>query len=436
MLPKRVYAWLTNVTVVSVIVITGVSIKGNTSASDEPVSCSTVNNVSARHADDKYWFAMGTGMNSYVTALAIYNGQLIAGGFFTTAGGEAANRVAAWNGSSWSPLGSGMNGNVNALVVFGTRLIAAGSFTTAGGISANRIAAWNGTTWSALGAGMNDDVMALSIYDNKLFAGGEFTTPANRVAIWNGATWLSPGLTGEGTVYAFAIYDNKLIAGGYFWPVSVGIQAWNGSSWSYLGSGVGFTVRALTVYNYELIAAGLKVSLFNTLATWDGISWTSLEPSGMNGDIYTLYNYTDHLVAGGDFTTAGGALGASRIAAWNAASWRELGSGLGGLSMNTEVNTLIAYDNKLVVGGYFTTAGGRGANHIALWHQFVCGDTNDDEIVNILDILYLIDYKFKDGPEPKPMLAADVNGDGLVNILDIIYLIDYKFKGGPEPNCP
>ncbi len=67
---------------------------------------------------------------------------------------------------------------------------------------------------------------------------------------------------------------------------------------------------------------------------------------------------------------------------------------------------------------------------------FICGDINDDDIVNILDIIFLIDYKFKGGPAPETMASADVNSDGLVNILDIIYLIDYKFKGGPEPNCP
>jgi len=31
--------------------------------------------------------------------------------------------------------------------------------------------------------------------------------------------------------------------------------------------------------------------------------------------------------------------------------------------------------------------------------------------------------------------CGDVNNDGAVDILDIIYLIDYKFKGGPDPDC-
>ena len=47
-------------------------------------------------------------MNDSVYALTVYDGKLIAGGYFTTAGDVSANRIASWDGSSWSPLGSGM----------------------------------------------------------------------------------------------------------------------------------------------------------------------------------------------------------------------------------------------------------------------------------------------------------------------------------------
>ena len=66
-------------------------------------------------------------------ALAVSGSNLYAGGDFTTAGSNAANYIAQWNGSSWSPLGSGMNSGVFALAVSGGTLYVGGDFTTAGG---------------------------------------------------------------------------------------------------------------------------------------------------------------------------------------------------------------------------------------------------------------------------------------------------------------
>jgi hypothetical protein len=79
-----------------------------------------------------------------VRALAVLpNGDLVAGGLFTTAGGQPANRIARWNGSAWSPLGSGMNNAVNALAMLPNGdLVAGGDFLTAGGVVAPYLARW------------------------------------------------------------------------------------------------------------------------------------------------------------------------------------------------------------------------------------------------------------------------------------------------------
>ncbi len=66
---------------------------------------------------------------------------------------------------------------------------------------------------------------------------------------------------------------------------------------------------------------------------------------------------------------------------------------------------------------------------------YVCGDVDNNDEINILDIIFLVDYKFKNGPAPDEPKSADVNGDGLANVLDIVYLINYKFKDGPYPIC-
>ncbi len=67
--------------------------------------------------------------------------------------------------------------------------------------------------------------------------------------------------------------------------------------------------------------------------------------------------------------------------------------------------------------------------------EYTCGDADGVPPVNILDIVYVINYKYKSGPAPDPLESADVNHDFLVNILDIVYLINYKYKNGPDPEC-
>ena len=69
-----------------------------------------------------------------------------------------------------------------------------------------------------------------------------------------------------------------------------------------------------------------------------------------------------------------------------------------------------------------------------------CGDTNADRQVVVADVVYLINYLFKNGnppqcpPEPYTS-CADCNGDGEVGLADIVYLINYLLKSGPEPIC-
>jgi hypothetical protein len=129
-------------------------------------------------------------MNTEVVPLAVLGGTLYAGGLFTTAGGNAANGIAQWNGSSWSALGSGMNNSVLALAVSGGTLYAGGNFTTAGGNAANYIAQWNGSSWSPLGSGLNDVVYALAVSDGTLYAGGAFTTAGTNVSAYAAMAYL------------------------------------------------------------------------------------------------------------------------------------------------------------------------------------------------------------------------------------------------------
>ncbi len=98
--------------------------------------------------DGSQWQALGTGMNGAVRALTVFNGELVAGGSFTTAGGVPCNRIARWDGSQWQPLGTGMSGSISdkphvyALTVYNGELIAGGYLPTAGGQASAYWARW------------------------------------------------------------------------------------------------------------------------------------------------------------------------------------------------------------------------------------------------------------------------------------------------------
>ncbi|MCP4703526.1 MAG: hypothetical protein GY865_02865 [candidate division Zixibacteria bacterium] len=68
--------------------------------------------------------------------------------------------------------------------------------------------------------------------------------------------------------------------------------------------------------------------------------------------------------------------------------------------------------------------------------DFICSDFDGDEIINILDVVYLVNAIYKDDIQPYPPDRMDVNHDLILNILDIVYLINYIYKEGPEPTCP
>lgn len=82
----------------------------------------------------------------------------------------------------------------------------------------------------------------------------------------------------------------------------------------------------------------------------------------MEDEVYALTVFNNALIAGGSFGTAGGAP-AYGIASWNEVSWSPLGSGVEGA-----LSALTVYDGKLIAGGEFMTAGTGAARYIASWN--------------------------------------------------------------------
>jgi hypothetical protein len=71
----------------------------------------------------------------------------------------------------------------------------------------------------------------------------------------------------------------------------------------------------------------------------------------------------------------------------------------------------------------------------------ICGDINEDGVVDVGDVIDCINYLFKYGspvwrPISCPKNRADVNNDGIINIGDIVYLVSFLYRGSSEPLCP
>ena len=114
------------------------------------------------------------------------------------------NEIAKWNGTEWSSVGSGLSvkGTINAFAIYNGKLVAGGFFDSAGGAPAANIANWDGNNWNTMCKGVNNAVYALAVYNNALYAGGLFNTAGNVNANYI-ATYFEPStITGinEATV--------------------------------------------------------------------------------------------------------------------------------------------------------------------------------------------------------------------------------------------
>lgn len=372
--------------------------------------------------DGERWSPMGPGFSQdppgppQVNALALYEGEIIAGGDFEKAGNIAVHNIARWSGSSWqslgtgtvpvhallefngllvagvsggimtwdgtawTSLGTGLNGSVYALAVYNDDLIAAGDFTMAGGVSANRVALWNGASWESMGSGMNARVEALHVWNGDLYAGGGFTTAdgnsARRIARWQGESWFPLGDGLNGTVKSLTVHTDELVAGGNFSGAdglaARDIAIWNGSSWRAAGEGVGTSTSSavLSLASFgDLIVGGEFETASGTpvinIARWNGSEWAAIA-NGRNGPVFAITRYQGDLIIGGDFDSSGD-ISANKIAHWDGSAWLPLGEGIAGAG-RPQVNALIVWNDELIAGGNFSSAGGVSVTDIAAWN--------------------------------------------------------------------
>ena len=317
------------------------------------------------------WAPLGNGPTTTILDLVeLPNGDVVAAAAAQTMPTlpGALPSLSRWDGAVWSSLGA-LDGPVRALLVEPNGdLVAGGSFTTIGGVAANGLARWNGATWSAV-ATAPGPVQALLRLPS-----GEFVVATNnRVYRQTVAGWLPLGWNMLDVRSLALLADGTLVAGGGFLDaggtLARNVARWNGTVWLPLGNGLSSTVTSLLpLPNGDLLAGGFFTSAFVGpalgLARWNGATWTQFGPGTREVQDLAFARNGDVLVAG-SFTMAGTAPSKSvvRITTTCPATAVPTGSGCVG---SGGTNTLAAQSLPWLGSTFRSTANGLAASSLAV----------------------------------------------------------------------
>ena len=229
------------------------------------------------------------GTDNTVYAIEAIGSNLYVGGFFSTAGGQTRNRVAAIDAvtglaNAWDPgVDTGPATHVRDIAVSGSTVYIGGYFSAVGGQTRSNLAALdaatstnNATAWNP---NSNGTVDALAISGSTLYAGGTFTNiggqPRNRIAALNTAINLNNATAwnpdANAFVYSLAVSGTTVYACGFF-----------------------TTIGGQTRNNIAALDATLNT---NNATAWNPNASSTVERVFVSGT--TVY-------AGGNFTTIGG----------------------------------------------------------------------------------------------------------------------------------
>src|SRR5215212_801386 len=125
---------------------------------------------------------------SYINDIAIFNGELYAGGYFTP-GGVAKEHVRKFNGTAWQAMAGGVSGGlfpfISRMCEFNGKLYMTGGFDNSGTFSGTDFAIWNGTAWEDPKGG-RDNAYPIIVYNNNLYTALRISSSAvgNRALLY------------------------------------------------------------------------------------------------------------------------------------------------------------------------------------------------------------------------------------------------------------
>ena len=399
----------------------------------------------------------GSGTSLYVT------------GQFSIPGVSGGSNIARWDGSAWQSVGGGLNSNYsNVIKAYNGDLIAAGYFSDAGGVpGTEKLARWDGTEWHSMDAQSStflNSLWDLEVWDDgttgeQLYIAGNYVdlngqAALDHIAKWDGTTYTPVGGTIGGAVPLIVLDlhvsdldgSEKLYAGGRFLTIggvnALNVASWNGSEWVALDQGLsrvsGFAQvlhmttwddgsgPALYVGGRFNLAGGNAVS--TNIAKWDGTSWSSMG-DGFDADVQELVVFDDGsgeaLYAFGNFGSSG-VTAVSRAAKWNGTSWEPVANGADNTIFGGGV-----YDygegESLLVAGSFTRFGDVSSNRVAaLVSKDSCpADLTGDGELNFFDVSAFLNAFGASDP------IADFDGNGEFNFFDVSAFLNAFTAGCP-----
>ena len=275
------------------------------------------------------------------------DGKILAGGSFTTIGGQSRNRIARLDATTG--LADSFNPNANNVLRSITvqpdgKILVGGYFDTVGGQSRNHIARLDPTTGlaDAFNPSANDSVASIAVQaDGKILLGGDFTSLAP-----NGGAALRRNYMAR--VYSDGTLDPAFNPNASGLVRSVAVQA----DGKILVSGDFSTITGQTRNYIARIdpTTGL-VDSFNPNA---------------NAPVYSVAVQPDgKILAGGAFSGANSIGGQTRNRIARLDPTTGLAESFNPNANDTVLAIAVQSDNRILIGGYFTNVGGLTRNRIA-----------------------------------------------------------------------
>ena len=355
--------------------------------------------------------------------LSTPNGMVVAGSFSGTSE-VSANRLLRYSDGAWESLGTDpLDGSITSLDMYFGFLMVGGYFTQIGGVSQQGFAIYTGSTWTTPCISADTYVKEMAVSGSDIWIVGDDEHP---LCHWNGISWEVMSIAGSYPVIhdLMAMENGDMLIGGSF--VGVGdipaaslarYSSGDIASYAMPGPNKGLQATGLSYmprYVTHLVAEGGQVIMnastngangqtLGQVPLWDDGEWTSLTEetvvdvatmnedylviadingvsrmdretgvwtqmgvqSDISGVITELLFWGDKLMAAGYFTHTDEMGTENALVYWDESEmrWRGAGTGAG----NAFVTAMAATDDRLYVGGSFSTIGGVSASGLASW---------------------------------------------------------------------